>query len=107
MSSNVVLFLLFIGAMLEAAGDGLFKQWANAASITPLAAGFFIHSVGTAFFVYSLKHSGLGVAHTAFSALNVVACVIVGVICYGEHLAPMQKLGVALALTSLVCLGWE
>lgn len=107
MASQAIIKILFFAAIimavvLEVIGDVIFKKWALGGRNTTLLIGLSIYFIGSVFWALSLKYEYLSKAISAFTILNFILVVLVGVIYFKEDLSVVNKIGVITGIVSLV-----
>jgi multidrug transporter EmrE-like cation transporter len=96
------LFFIILATLFEVGADILFKQWAINNKSVLIIIGMALYTVGTVIWAFSLKYNYLSKAITIFTALNLILVVLVGVLFFKEDLTLLQKIGVLLAVISVV-----
>lgn len=107
MTASISFKFLFFGLMalavaFEVFADVLFKKWAIENKNILLAIGLLIYFVGTIFWAFSLKYEFLSKAISIFTVLNLIVVVLVGVIMFKENLSLVNKIGIGLAILSVI-----
>jgi len=98
------IFLVIIVAILEVAGDILFKEWTIQNKKYLMLVGIVCYMIATTFWAFSLKFENLSKAVVIFGVLTVVVGVLVGALIYKEELTTMNIVGILLGLASILLL---
>jgi multidrug transporter EmrE-like cation transporter len=98
------ILLVIIVAILEVAGDILFKEWTIKNNNWLLFLGVLFYMVATTFWAFSLKYQGLAKAVVIFGVLTVIIGVLVGVLIYKEQLTSLNIIGIILGLACIALL---
>lgn len=101
--SNVV-FLLFIGALIDTMGDLLMKQWVETNAKGFYGAGMACYIVGLSFLAYSFTQKNIVVASAIFVVLNLVLLTFASWIFYGEMINKKEFIGIALGVSAILFL---
>ncbi len=94
--------LLLPAVILETAADIIFKKWALAGRGLLFVIGLAVYTVGTALWGLSLKYDQLSRLISVFTALNLIAVAVAGVLLFDEKLTALNKVGVILAVISVI-----
>jgi spermidine export protein MdtJ len=94
--------LIALAVAFEVAGDIFFKKWSLEGRNILLALGLFVYFIGTVFWAVSLKYEYLSKAISVFMVLNILIVVLVGVIYFKENLSLVNKIGIGLAVLSII-----
>ena len=102
--STKILFWIFTlcGAGLEIAGDVFFKKWTIEHKPLLLWIGFAVYVISAFFWAYSLKYETLSKAIFVFTILNLVIVTLIGIFFFKEHISLVSKIGILLAIISIV-----
>ncbi|PIR53368.1 hypothetical protein COU76_01500 [Candidatus Peregrinibacteria bacterium CG10_big_fil_rev_8_21_14_0_10_49_10] len=108
MTNSKVFFIFFMAltVLFELAGDYLFKKWSLTSNRYTIGAGLLMYFIGTVFWAFSLKHEELSQAIIVFVLLTMIGAVLIGSYLFGEHATLLNKLGILLALLSVVMIEW-
>lgn len=96
--------LIALAIIFEVTADIIFKQWSITKSNTLVSVGFIIYTIGTVFWIISLRYEGLAKAISLFTVLNLIIIAAVGIVLFKEHLSLVNKLGIALGIISVILL---
>jgi multidrug transporter EmrE-like cation transporter len=99
---NLFLILVFLAVFFEVVADVIFKQWSINHRSTIFAAGMVVYLLGTALWAFSLKYEYLAKAGAVFTLLNLVALTLIGLLFYKEDLSLTNKVGIGLAIVSII-----
>lgn len=102
MTKYIFFSLVSFAVLLEVIADIMFRYWGMNEKRWLLAVGMAVYMIGTLFWAYSLKYEYLSKAISVFTILNLVALVLAGVVIFKEDLSLVNKLGILLALVSVV-----
>lgn len=94
--------LIALAVAFEVAEDIFFKKWSLEGKNILLTAGLFVYFIGTVFWAISLKYESLSRAISVFMVLNLLVVVLVGVIYFKENLSLINKIGIGLAVLSII-----
>ncbi len=101
--SNIV-FLLFLGAVIDTVGDLLMKQWVETNSKAFYGAGMACYIVGLSCLAYSFTQKNIVVASAIFVVLNLVLLTFASWIFYGEIINKKEFIGIALGISAILFL---
>lgn len=105
MNLKVIFFSLLITAViLEVIGDFYFKRWSLQNRAWMILIGFAFYALGSLFWAVSLRYELLSKAGIVFMLLNLVLIALIGVFYFNESLSIINKIGVALAIISVILL---
>jgi len=105
MNLKVVFFLMLVTAViLEVIGDVYFKKWSLQNRTWMMLIGFAFYALGSLFWAVSLRYELLSKAGIIFMLMNLVLIALVGVFYFNENLSIINKIGVALAIISIILL---
>ena len=94
--------IILVAVALEVIGDIFSKKWALGGKSIMIFLGLLIYFIGSVFWAFSLRYEYLSKAISAFTILNFIMVVLVGVIYFKENLSLTNKLGIALGIISLI-----
>ena len=94
--------LLLPAVALEVGADIFLKKWAIGNRGSFFLIGVAGYAVATVFWGLSLKFDLMSRLISVFMILNLVAVVLVGVLYFGEKLTPVNMVGIALGILSVV-----
>jgi multidrug transporter EmrE-like cation transporter len=103
--------LIVLGVLLEGSADLLFRKWGlerqqGLGSWVFFTAALLIYMSGALCWGLSLQFRAVSRAIVAFAVLNVVMVAVAGVLLFNEHLSWVNRLGIALAVLSLILVEW-
>ncbi|WP_291783741.1 SMR family transporter [Cecembia sp.] len=98
---NNVVFLLFVGALIDTAGDLLMKKWVETQSWQFFIVGMVFYLVGLSCLAFSFNFKNIAVASIIFVLLNIVLLSLAGWIFYGETLKTKEFFGILLGLMAV------
>lgn len=101
--SNII-FLLFLGALIDTVGDLLMKQWAETNSRAFYGAGMACYIVGLSFLAYSFTQKNIVVASAIFVVMNLLLLTVASWIFYGEMINKKELIGIALGISAVLFL---
>ena len=93
--------LIFLGAATMA------KQWALAPGLGKLAFTLLLYSAGNLIMLRLVREFGMASSFSLSAVIQLVAVNLIALVVFGEKLAPIQSLGVVLAIVAvtLITLG--
>lgn len=95
-------FLLLPAVALEVAADIFFKKWAISSRGLMFFLGVLGYFAGTILWGYSLKYDQMSRLISVFMVLNLVTVILVGVLYFNERLRPVNMVGIALGVLSVI-----
>ena len=98
----IALLLIAVAVIFELVGDIFIKKWAIESRSILLLVGFAIYTIGTVFWVFSLKYELLSKAISVFTILNLVLIVLAGVFIFKEDLSLINKIGIGIGAISIL-----
>ena len=103
MNVKIIFFsILIVSVLLETGADFFFKKWAIESKNIVLIFGLLLYIIASIFFAVSLKYEFLSKTISIFSLLNLLAITLVGILFFKEHLTILNKIGVGLAIISII-----
>jgi multidrug transporter EmrE-like cation transporter len=98
---------LVLAVVLEGSADLLLRKWgldraAGGGRWVFFALSLAVYMGGAVCWGLSLQYREVSRGIVAFAVLNVLAVAVAGVFLYGEELSPVNRVGIALGLCSLV-----
>ena len=97
--------MLLIAVTFEVLGDLLFRKWGIEQRWPVFAASLIIYNLGAIAWGISLRFMQVSTGIIVLGILNVVFVVIGGAVIFKERITPLQTLGIALGLVSLILVG--
>jgi drug/metabolite transporter (DMT)-like permease len=93
-----------LATLLIAVGDIAIEYWSlgQATRNMFLTGGLFLYAIGTLFWVFTLKSEYISKSISILTVLNLVICVLAGVFLFEEQLSLINKIGIALSVTSVI-----
>lgn len=104
MTQYLPLILLFIGGSILTIGDIVMKKWVLNSATPIFITGMAIYLVGMIFLAHSFKYKNIAAASTIFVIFNIITLSIVSWFYFKETLTPLQLIGIALGISSIVFL---
>jgi multidrug transporter EmrE-like cation transporter len=101
---EIAFILLLIGGIVLTVGDIVMKKWVTSHSYVFYIVGLVIYLVGLNFLAQSFKYKNIAVASVIFVIFNVVTLSLVSWLYFKETLSPLQILGIAVGICSIVIL---
>ena len=98
----IFFILIILAAVLEVIGDIYLKKWAMESKNLLFIIGMALYIVGSVFWALSLKYEYLSKAVSVFFVLNMVILVLAGALLFKENLSLTNKIGITLAIISIV-----
>ena len=99
---NKIAFSLFL-LLLASAETGAMSLFKNA-NYNWVIAGFIAYMGVTMALVYLVRTRGLGIGHALFDVSSIIIATLVGLFVLGEPTTTKQKIGLMLAIVSVILL---
>jgi multidrug transporter EmrE-like cation transporter len=101
---NNVVFVLFVGALMDTAGDLLMKKWIETHSWTFFSVGMVFYIAALSCLAFSFNFKNIAVASMMFVLLNIVLLSFAGWLFYGDTLKVKEVCGLLLGLGAIFLL---
>jgi drug/metabolite transporter (DMT)-like permease len=99
---STFVLLLLPAVVLEVIADVFFKKWALNSRGLMFFLGVLGYFAATILWGYSLKFDLMSRLISVFMVLNLVAVIAVGVLYFNEKLRPINMVGIALGILSVI-----
>jgi len=99
-------FWIIFATSLEVLGDFFLKRWATSGATREAVLGFGIYIVGTLGWGFLLRHETLQRAIVLFTAVNVLAVLLMGHFAFDERMKAREALAAALVMVAVVLAEW-
>ena len=100
--------MLWLGGAMAAfiAANSVLRAYAGSGAWTTLALALGCFLVGNLMMVRLMRESGLALAVSISSVVQLVALALIGVLWFGERLTGMQVAGVVLGIVAVALIAW-
>lgn len=96
------LFQLGISTLIFLAAATMAKQWALAPGLGKLVITLALYSLGNLIMLRLVREFGMASSFSLSAVIQLVAVNIIALLVFGEKLAPIQSVGVVLAILAVV-----
>jgi small multidrug resistance pump len=100
--------MLWLGGAMAAfvAANSVLRAYAGSGALPTLALALGCFLVGNLMMVRLMRESGLALAVSISSVVQLVALALIGVLWFGERLTGMQMAGVVLGIVAVALIAW-
>ena len=100
--------MLWLGGAMAAfvAANSVLRAYAGSGALPTLALALGCVLVGNLMMVRLMRESGLALAVSISSVVQLVALALIGVLWFGERLTGMQMAGVVLGIVAVALIAW-
>ncbi len=100
--SALALLLLGLSTLVFLLAATVLKQWALDPGLGRLVVTLALYSLGNLIMMRIVRESGMATAFSVSAVIQLVAVNLIAVVYFSERLAPIQAVGVALAVVAVV-----